>query len=69
MMGVRITIRNRQMHHQFKTDLVEHLWSKFGRDEDKQLSSKCLFQIILVYCTNIYFYILKKKFYVLNIIF
>ena len=34
MMGVRITIRNRQMHHQLKVDLVEHLWSKFGRDED-----------------------------------
>uniref|UniRef100_A0A0D3AV18 DDE Tnp4 domain-containing protein n=1 Tax=Brassica oleracea var. oleracea TaxID=109376 RepID=A0A0D3AV18_BRAOL len=34
MMGVRIRIRDRQMHQQLKHDLVEHLWSKFGRDED-----------------------------------
>uniref|UniRef100_A0A0D3A5Z9 DDE Tnp4 domain-containing protein n=1 Tax=Brassica oleracea var. oleracea TaxID=109376 RepID=A0A0D3A5Z9_BRAOL len=34
MMGVRTRIRDRQMHEQLKADLVEHLWSKFGRDED-----------------------------------
>ena len=34
MMGVRTRIRDRQMHQQLKADLVEHLWSKFGRDED-----------------------------------
>uniref|UniRef100_A0A0D3B398 ENTH domain-containing protein n=1 Tax=Brassica oleracea var. oleracea TaxID=109376 RepID=A0A0D3B398_BRAOL len=34
MMDFRIRIRDRQMHEQLKADLVEHLWSKFGRDED-----------------------------------
>uniref|UniRef100_A0A0D3AKR6 Uncharacterized protein n=1 Tax=Brassica oleracea var. oleracea TaxID=109376 RepID=A0A0D3AKR6_BRAOL len=34
MMGVRTRIRDRQMHQQLKDDLVEHLWLKFGRDED-----------------------------------
>ena len=34
MMGVRTRIRDRQMHQQFKVDLVEHLWSNFGCDED-----------------------------------
>ena len=34
MMGVRTRIRDRQMHQQLKADLVEHLWSKFGGDED-----------------------------------
>uniref|UniRef100_A0A0D3DMR9 DDE Tnp4 domain-containing protein n=1 Tax=Brassica oleracea var. oleracea TaxID=109376 RepID=A0A0D3DMR9_BRAOL len=34
MMSVRTTIRDRQMHQQLKADLVEHLWRKFGRDED-----------------------------------
>ncbi|XP_021757459.1 uncharacterized protein LOC110722498 [Chenopodium quinoa] len=24
------TIRDRQMHHQLKADLVEHIWSRFG---------------------------------------
>uniref|UniRef100_A0A0D3DQN6 Myb-like domain-containing protein n=1 Tax=Brassica oleracea var. oleracea TaxID=109376 RepID=A0A0D3DQN6_BRAOL len=36
MMGVRIRIRDRQMHEQLKGDLVEHVWRKFGRDEDNQ---------------------------------
>uniref|UniRef100_A0A0D3EDX7 DDE Tnp4 domain-containing protein n=1 Tax=Brassica oleracea var. oleracea TaxID=109376 RepID=A0A0D3EDX7_BRAOL len=34
MMGVRTRIRDRQMHQQLKDDLVEHVWFKFGRDED-----------------------------------
>uniref|UniRef100_A0A0D3DCY4 Uncharacterized protein n=1 Tax=Brassica oleracea var. oleracea TaxID=109376 RepID=A0A0D3DCY4_BRAOL len=34
MMGVRTRIRDRQMHQQLKANLVEHLWSKFGRDGD-----------------------------------
>uniref|UniRef100_A0A0D3AXG9 DDE Tnp4 domain-containing protein n=1 Tax=Brassica oleracea var. oleracea TaxID=109376 RepID=A0A0D3AXG9_BRAOL len=34
IMGVRTRIRDRQMHQQLKHDLVEHLWTKFGRDED-----------------------------------
>ena len=34
MMGVRTRIRDRQMHEQLKGDLVEHVWRKFGRDED-----------------------------------
>ena len=34
MMSVRTRIRDRQMHQQLKGDLVEHLWRKFGRDED-----------------------------------
>ena len=34
MMGVRTRIRDRQMHQQLKDDLVEHIWQKFGRDED-----------------------------------
>ncbi|XP_048623319.1 uncharacterized protein LOC111209293 [Brassica napus] len=34
MMGVRTRIRDRQMHQQLKDDLVEHVWLKFGRDED-----------------------------------
>uniref|UniRef100_A0A0D3CJK4 DDE Tnp4 domain-containing protein n=1 Tax=Brassica oleracea var. oleracea TaxID=109376 RepID=A0A0D3CJK4_BRAOL len=34
-MGVRIKIRDRQMHQQLKDDLVQHIWHKFGRDEDK----------------------------------
>uniref|UniRef100_A0A0D3DCC1 DDE Tnp4 domain-containing protein n=1 Tax=Brassica oleracea var. oleracea TaxID=109376 RepID=A0A0D3DCC1_BRAOL len=34
MMGVRTRIRDRQMHQQLKADLVEHIWRKFGRDED-----------------------------------
>ncbi|XP_033131877.1 uncharacterized protein LOC103829873 [Brassica rapa] len=34
MMGVRTRIRDRQMHEQLKADLVEHLWNKFGYDED-----------------------------------
>ena len=34
MMSVRTRIRDRQMHQQLKAYLVEHLWSKFGRDGD-----------------------------------
>ncbi|XP_048617757.1 uncharacterized protein LOC125589264 [Brassica napus] len=34
MMSVRTRIRDRQMHQQLKANLVEHLWNKFGRDED-----------------------------------
>uniref|UniRef100_A0A0D3E787 DDE Tnp4 domain-containing protein n=1 Tax=Brassica oleracea var. oleracea TaxID=109376 RepID=A0A0D3E787_BRAOL len=34
MMSVRTRIRDRQMHQQLKADLVEHIWRKFGRDED-----------------------------------
>uniref|UniRef100_A0A0D3CJP2 Uncharacterized protein n=1 Tax=Brassica oleracea var. oleracea TaxID=109376 RepID=A0A0D3CJP2_BRAOL len=34
MMGFRTRVRDRQMHEQLKADLVEHLWSKFGEDED-----------------------------------
>ena len=34
-MGVRTRIRDRQIHQQLKDDLVEHIWRKFGRDEDK----------------------------------
>ena len=45
MMGVRTTIRDRQMHQQLKIDLVEYLWSK-------ELNSECFFQIILVYFIN-----------------
>uniref|UniRef100_A0A0D3DZB6 Myb-like domain-containing protein n=1 Tax=Brassica oleracea var. oleracea TaxID=109376 RepID=A0A0D3DZB6_BRAOL len=34
MMGVRTRIRDKQMHQRLKADLVEHIWRKFGRDED-----------------------------------
>ncbi|XP_009103747.2 putative nuclease HARBI1 [Brassica rapa] len=34
MMSARTRIRDRQMHQQLKADLVEHIWRKFGRDED-----------------------------------
>ena len=34
MMGVRTRIRDRQMHQQLKADLDEHIWRKFGREED-----------------------------------
>ena len=34
MMGVRTRIHDRQMQQQLKADLVEHIWRKFGRDED-----------------------------------
>uniref|UniRef100_A0A0D3EF51 DDE Tnp4 domain-containing protein n=1 Tax=Brassica oleracea var. oleracea TaxID=109376 RepID=A0A0D3EF51_BRAOL len=34
MMGVRTRIHDRQMHQQLKADLVEHIWRKFGHDED-----------------------------------
>uniref|UniRef100_A0A0D3D0P4 Uncharacterized protein n=1 Tax=Brassica oleracea var. oleracea TaxID=109376 RepID=A0A0D3D0P4_BRAOL len=34
MMGARTRIRDRQMHQQLKDDLVEHIWNKFGRNED-----------------------------------
>uniref|UniRef100_A0A0D3DB56 DDE Tnp4 domain-containing protein n=1 Tax=Brassica oleracea var. oleracea TaxID=109376 RepID=A0A0D3DB56_BRAOL len=34
MMGVRTRIRDRQMHQQFKADLVEYIWCKFGRAGD-----------------------------------
>uniref|UniRef100_A0A0D3DAG7 DDE Tnp4 domain-containing protein n=1 Tax=Brassica oleracea var. oleracea TaxID=109376 RepID=A0A0D3DAG7_BRAOL len=33
-MGVRTRIRDRQAHQQLKGDLVEHIWHKFGRDQD-----------------------------------
>uniref|UniRef100_A0A0D3BXZ3 DDE Tnp4 domain-containing protein n=1 Tax=Brassica oleracea var. oleracea TaxID=109376 RepID=A0A0D3BXZ3_BRAOL len=33
-MGVRTKIRDRQAHQQLKGDLVEHIWRKFGRDQD-----------------------------------
>ena len=33
-MGVQIRFRDRQMHQQLKDDLVQHIWHKFGRDED-----------------------------------
>uniref|UniRef100_A0A0D3CLL7 DDE Tnp4 domain-containing protein n=1 Tax=Brassica oleracea var. oleracea TaxID=109376 RepID=A0A0D3CLL7_BRAOL len=33
-MGVRTRIRDRQTHQQLKSDLVQHLWRKFGRDQD-----------------------------------
>ncbi|XP_033133217.1 uncharacterized protein LOC108870213 [Brassica rapa] len=34
MMGVRTTIRDKQRHRQLKADLVEHIWRKFGHNED-----------------------------------
>uniref|UniRef100_A0A0D3CW26 Uncharacterized protein n=1 Tax=Brassica oleracea var. oleracea TaxID=109376 RepID=A0A0D3CW26_BRAOL len=34
MVDVRTRIRDRQIHQQLKDDLVEHVWLKFGRDED-----------------------------------
>uniref|UniRef100_A0A0D3E4Q5 DDE Tnp4 domain-containing protein n=1 Tax=Brassica oleracea var. oleracea TaxID=109376 RepID=A0A0D3E4Q5_BRAOL len=34
MMSVRTTIRDRQKHERLKADLVEHLWQKFGGDEN-----------------------------------
>ena len=34
MMGVRTRIRDRQIYQQLKADLVEHIWQKFGRNED-----------------------------------
>uniref|UniRef100_A0A0D3CEX8 Uncharacterized protein n=1 Tax=Brassica oleracea var. oleracea TaxID=109376 RepID=A0A0D3CEX8_BRAOL len=34
MMSVRTKLRDRQMHEQLKADLVEHVWRKFGPDED-----------------------------------
>ncbi|XP_056856576.1 uncharacterized protein LOC130505995 [Raphanus sativus] len=33
-MDVENDIRNRKVHQKLKADLVEHLWNKFGRDED-----------------------------------
>ena len=33
-MGVRIKICDKQAHQQLKRDLVEHIWRKFGRDQD-----------------------------------
>ncbi|XP_048601378.1 uncharacterized protein LOC111201858 [Brassica napus] len=33
-MGVRTKIRDRQAHEQLKGDLVEHIWRKFGSDQD-----------------------------------
>ncbi|XP_033143314.1 uncharacterized protein LOC103861779 [Brassica rapa] len=33
-MGVRTRIRDRQAHEQLKGDLVEHIWRKFGSDQD-----------------------------------
>ena len=34
MMDARTRIRNRQMHQQLKDDLVEHVWLRFGREEN-----------------------------------
>ena len=34
MMGVRTRIRDRQTHQRLKGDLVEHIWRKFGHDQD-----------------------------------
>ena len=34
MMDARTRIRDGPMHHQPKADLVEHIWRKFGPDED-----------------------------------
>jgi len=34
MMDARTRIRDEPMHHQLKADLVEHIWRKFGSDED-----------------------------------
>uniref|UniRef100_A0A0D3EGG1 14-3-3 domain-containing protein n=1 Tax=Brassica oleracea var. oleracea TaxID=109376 RepID=A0A0D3EGG1_BRAOL len=34
MMDARTRIRDKSMHEQLKADLIEHLWGKFGRDED-----------------------------------
>ena len=33
-MGVRVRIRDKQAHQELKRDLVEHIWRKFGRDQD-----------------------------------
>ena len=34
MMGVRTRICDREIHQQLKADFGEHIWRKFGRDED-----------------------------------
>ncbi|KAF8044680.1 hypothetical protein N665_0168s0004 [Sinapis alba] len=34
MMDVRTRIRDKHMHQQLKADLVEHVWRKFGRDQN-----------------------------------
>ena len=48
------------MHQQLKDDLVEHIWRKFGRDGDNYWA-RMFFQIILDYCTSLYFYVFFKK--------
>uniref|UniRef100_A0A0D3ABE1 Uncharacterized protein n=1 Tax=Brassica oleracea var. oleracea TaxID=109376 RepID=A0A0D3ABE1_BRAOL len=32
--GVRVRICDKQAHQQLKRDLIEHIWCKFGRDQD-----------------------------------
>ena len=34
MMTIRNQIRDRTIHHQLKADLVEHIWQKFGQNQD-----------------------------------
>uniref|UniRef100_A0A0D3AEU9 DDE Tnp4 domain-containing protein n=1 Tax=Brassica oleracea var. oleracea TaxID=109376 RepID=A0A0D3AEU9_BRAOL len=34
MMGARSRIRDQHKHQQLKADLVEHIWHKFGHNED-----------------------------------
>ncbi|KAL1209355.1 Protein ALP1-like [Cardamine amara subsp. amara] len=34
MMGIRNRLRDRTMHQQLKTDLVEHIWNKFGTSQN-----------------------------------
>uniref|UniRef100_A0A0D3C2B0 Myb-like domain-containing protein n=1 Tax=Brassica oleracea var. oleracea TaxID=109376 RepID=A0A0D3C2B0_BRAOL len=34
MMSIRNRVRDRTIHHQLKADLVEHIWQKFGTNQD-----------------------------------
>ena len=68
-MGVRIRIRDRQIHQQLKHDLVEHLWSKFGRDEDnnwvRHVSFKLLGSFILLILVFLKYFMFKMFYFIM----
>ena len=58
MKGVRTNIRDTQMYQQLKADLVEHLWSKFGCDENNNWVRNVSFRL---FSLTLLIFILKKK--------
>ena len=67
MMGRRRQIRDPHTNQQLKKDLIQHLWHKFGRDEDNNWVWKFVFEFFSI-IVLIFIFIFILNFHVFNVI-